>query len=38
MSAAAFIAGDWGTSHLRLNLCDQLGNVLESKKGPGVAP
>src|SRR5271170_5197192 len=36
MESPAFIAGDWGTSHLRLNLCDRLGNVLESKKGLGV--
>lgn len=36
MSTPAFIAGDWGTSHLRLNLCDGEGRVLETKKGPGV--
>ena len=36
MASAAFIAGDWGTSHLRLSVCDRDGNVLESKKGPGV--
>ena len=36
MSAPAFIAGDWGTSHLRLSLCDRNGHVLESKGGPGV--
>jgi 2-dehydro-3-deoxygalactonokinase len=36
MASSAFIAGDWGTSHLRLNLCDRAGNIIESKKGPGV--
>jgi len=36
MNSPAFIAGDWGTSHLRLSLCDRQGTVLESKKGPGV--
>jgi len=36
MTAPAFIAGDWGTSHLRLNLCDSSGHVLESRNGPGV--
>jgi 2-dehydro-3-deoxygalactonokinase len=34
---AAFIAGDWGLSHLRLWLCDGAGRVLESRNGPGVA-
>jgi 2-dehydro-3-deoxygalactonokinase len=33
---AAFIAGDWGTTHLRLYLCDRQGTVLESKTGKGV--
>lgn len=37
MSAAAFIAGDWGTSHLRLSLCDAQGQVLDAQQGPGVA-
>lgn len=37
MAAAAFIAGDWGTSHLRLSLCDAGGRVLESTHGPGIA-
>ncbi len=32
-----FIAGDWGTSHLRLFLCDARGAVLDSATGPGVA-
>lgn len=36
MSSPAFIAGDWGTSHLRLSLCDETGAVIETKKGPGV--
>lgn len=34
---AAFIAGDWGTSKLRLALCDADGNVLETRQGPGAA-
>lgn len=33
---ASFIAGDWGTSRLRLNLCDENGAILDSKSGPGV--
>jgi 2-dehydro-3-deoxygalactonokinase len=37
MAAAAFIAGDWGTSHLRLSLCDARGRVLESTHGPGIS-
>ena len=37
MSEGAFIAGDWGTSNLRLFLCDAQGNVLDSATGPGVA-
>jgi 2-dehydro-3-deoxygalactonokinase len=32
-----FIAGDWGTSHLRLSLCDDAGNAMETITGPGVA-
>jgi 2-dehydro-3-deoxygalactonokinase len=32
-----FVAGDWGTSHLRLSLIDDAGRVLETKRGPGVA-
>ncbi|MBS0418908.1 MAG: 2-dehydro-3-deoxygalactonokinase [Proteobacteria bacterium] len=32
-----FIAGDWGTSHLRLFLCDARGAVRDSATGPGVA-
>jgi 2-dehydro-3-deoxygalactonokinase len=37
MNAAACIAGDWGTSNLRLYLCDSRGRVLESRSGPGAA-
>lgn len=37
MGEGAFIAGDWGTSNLRLFLCDTQGSVLESATGPGVA-
>jgi 2-dehydro-3-deoxygalactonokinase len=34
---ASHIAGDWGTSNLRLGLCDDDGHVLEWRKGPGAA-
>jgi 2-dehydro-3-deoxygalactonokinase len=34
---AAFIAGDWGTSNLTLALCDEDGQALETRKGPGAA-
>lgn len=34
--AKTYIAGDWGTSYLRLFLCSD-GQVLESRTGPGVA-
>jgi 2-dehydro-3-deoxygalactonokinase len=37
MSGAAFIAGDWGTSNLRLALCGADGGVREMRKGPGAA-
>lgn len=37
MAAARFIAGDWGTSHLRLALCDEDGQVLAEAAGPGAA-
>jgi 2-dehydro-3-deoxygalactonokinase len=37
MSDAAFVAGDWGTSHLRLFLCDDVGHILERAAGPGAA-
>ncbi len=33
----AFIAGDWGTSHLRLSLCNATGDVLAQQSGPGAA-
>jgi 2-dehydro-3-deoxygalactonokinase len=32
-----FIAGDWGTTNLRLSLVDRASQVLESVEGPGVA-
>lgn len=35
MSADAFIAGDWGTTHLRLFLCDG-SSVLDGRSGAGV--
>lgn len=34
---APFIAADWGTSNLRLWLCDADGTVLDRAEGPGVA-
>ena len=37
MSGPAFIAGDWGTSNLRLVLCDANGQSLDVRKGPGAA-
>jgi 2-dehydro-3-deoxygalactonokinase len=37
MSKAAFIAGDWGTSRLRLYLCDPAGNVLARGEGEGAS-
>jgi 2-dehydro-3-deoxygalactonokinase len=37
MRAAAFIAGDWGTSNLRLRLYAADGSVLDSREGPGAA-
>jgi 2-dehydro-3-deoxygalactonokinase len=37
MGEASFIAADWGTSHLRLLLCDAGGNVLDTRSGPGAA-
>jgi 2-dehydro-3-deoxygalactonokinase len=33
----AFIAGDWGTTHGRLMLCDAHGKVLDTRKVPGAA-
>jgi 2-dehydro-3-deoxygalactonokinase len=35
LNAQHFVAGDWGTSHLRLCLCDRDGRILESAEGPG---
>ena len=37
MPAAKFIAGDWGTSNLRLFLCDAEGAALDAISGPGAA-
>lgn len=37
MSEPAFIAGDWGTSRLRLYLCDASGHVLARGEGEGAA-
>jgi 2-dehydro-3-deoxygalactonokinase len=36
-SSDLFIAGDWGTSHLRLFLVDEFGTALDERKGPGAA-
>ena len=33
----AFILGDWGTSRLRLYLCDAANNVLETREARGAA-
>lgn len=37
MTRAAFIAGDWGTSNLRLYLCDETGQVLDRGEGGGAS-
>lgn len=37
MTGSGFIAGDWGTSRLRLYLCDGNAHVLARKFGDGVA-
>ncbi len=37
MSQAALVAGDWGTSHLRLFLCQEDGTVMAALDGPGAA-
>jgi 2-dehydro-3-deoxygalactonokinase len=37
MTRAAFIAGDWGTSRLRLYLCDEGGHVLARGEGEGAS-
>jgi 2-dehydro-3-deoxygalactonokinase len=34
---AAFLCGDWGTTRLRLFLCDGQGAVLARREGPGIA-
>lgn len=35
--ATSFVAGDWGTSHLRLMLCAADGTLLQTRQGPGAA-
>jgi 2-dehydro-3-deoxygalactonokinase len=37
MSQVAFVAGDWGTSNLRLALCAEDGRPIEVRQGPGAA-
>ena len=37
MTSPAFVAGDWGTSNLRLFLCGADGTLLDSRSGPGAA-
>jgi 2-dehydro-3-deoxygalactonokinase len=37
MTGASFVAGDWGTTRLRLFLCDRDGMLLDSIEGPGAA-
>ncbi len=37
MGRATLVAGDWGTSRLRLFLCDADGTVLDSVDGPGAS-
>jgi 2-dehydro-3-deoxygalactonokinase len=37
MTGDTFVAGDWGTTHLRLFLCNESGEVLDSVTGPGAA-
>jgi 2-dehydro-3-deoxygalactonokinase len=37
MSRPAFIAGDWGTSRLRLYLCDETGHVMARGEGEGAS-
>lgn len=37
MTKAAFIAGDWGTTRLRLSLCDASGAMLARAAGAGAA-
>jgi 2-dehydro-3-deoxygalactonokinase len=37
MAGVPFVAGDWGTSRLRLFLCDARGVVLDAIDGPGIS-
>ena len=37
MSPPRFVVGDWGTTCLRLYLCNAAGAVLDSRNGPGAA-
>ncbi len=37
MEPARFVAGDWGTTNLRLYLCDESGRVIDQCAGPGAA-
>ena len=37
MVAATYVAGDWGTTNLRLFLCDATGKVLDTATGTGAA-
>jgi 2-dehydro-3-deoxygalactonokinase len=37
MALPSVVAGDWGTSRLRLFLCDDGGEILDRADGPGVA-
>jgi 2-dehydro-3-deoxygalactonokinase len=37
MIAERYVVGDWGTSRLRLFLCEAPGAILDSVEGPGVA-
>lgn len=37
MTGPRYVAGDWGTSNLRLYLCDEDGGLVDSAEGPGVA-
>jgi 2-dehydro-3-deoxygalactonokinase len=37
VNAAAFIAGDWGTTNLRLFLCDASGEQIDTVVGPGAS-
>ena len=37
MSGDRYVVGDWGTSRLRLFLCDSAGAIIDAVDGPGVA-